>query len=179
MTNGASIVCDHEIRQLPRVLKGFDFKFFLLLVHSQFASRQQSAGTLTIGAEIQLYNPDVVVPGPWRVIKFPPLQPPICDQTQSPSGLGGQFHNVLDVISYATTGESDTSLGAHVLEFAHQAVLTVTLEGIDQCLPIVLRGISLDINVDVIKLAQLRARPHDGGLDCHAPLRLSACVEAR
>ena len=175
----SSIVGDYEVTQIPGILISLDLDLLGLLVYLQLACRQYGARALSIGGEDQLDGADAVVAGTRTAVQLAEGKVAIGDETESAPALGGQFDDVLDVVSHAPAGESDTALGLHVLEDIHKAVLAGAREGIDKRLPIVRRGKLLDVDVDVDNLAHLCARPHRGRLDRHAFLGLDGCADAR
>ena len=127
----SSIFGDDEVSQLPGILISLDLDLLRLLVHLQLACRQYGARALSIGGEDPLDGADAVVPGTRTAVQLAEGKVAIGDETESAPALGGQFDDVLDVVSYTPTGESDTALGLHILEDIHKAVLAGACESID------------------------------------------------
>src|SRR5215475_10138716 len=163
-----SIVRNDEVCEVPWILVGFDFDLLLLLVYRQSACWQNRTRTLAIGREDQLDRADAMIPGARSVVQLSEGKIAIGDETQSARALlRGQFHDVLDIIAYAPTGESDPTLGLQVLENIDQAILTLGLESLYEELTLFGRGILLDVDVDLVQPTHLRARPHRRCLNRH------------
>jgi len=173
-----SIVGNDEIGQVPGVLIGLNLDLLRLLLHGQLACRHQRARALSIGGEDQLDSTDIVVPGARARIQLAKGEIAIGNETNPAACLRGQFDDVLDIVSYASAGESDTSLRLHSFQNINETLLARALEGIDQRLLIVWRGKLLDHNVDTVHAPHLRACPHSGRLNRHPFLSLDYCAEA-
>lgn len=63
MREAVLIFGDHEVSQVPRVLKCLDLDLLRLLVHRESACWQHGAGALAVGQENQLDSPDAVIRG--------------------------------------------------------------------------------------------------------------------
>ncbi len=172
------VIGDHKVSQVPGVLISLYLNLLGLFVHRQFACRQHRAGALSVGREDQLDGADAVVAGARAAVELTEGDVAIGDKAESAAFLGGQFDDVLDIIAYTPTGEPDTALGLHVLEGIYKPVLATACEGVDQNLPIVRRGKTLNEDVNISHLAHLRVCAHGGRLDRHAFLSLDACAKA-
>ena len=168
----SSVVGDHEVCQLPGVLIGLDLDLLLLLVYRQFACWQHGAGPLAVGREVQLDRADAVIPRTGSVIELAEGKVAIGDETEPAPVLGGQFDDVLDIVAYTATCESDTPLGLHVLEYTYKAILARAFEGVDECFLVRGGGVPVDVNINIVDTAELGACSSGGRLDCHWPLSL-------
>src|SRR4030095_1601313 len=97
----SSIVGDDEVTQIPGILISLDLDLLSLLVYRQLACRQHRSRALSIGGEDELDGAHAVVPGTRTAIQLAEGKVAISDETESAPALGGQFDDVLDIVSYA------------------------------------------------------------------------------